>query len=168
MEMGADFMPLYPMWSSWFSFYARRRTSSHSNPSCSHRRFAREPPPPSPIPVMPGIRRRPPGGPAGGGVQGVGGLPAGGEGPCASGCGATLAEFLRSRGATQRRHAEKGRPSSRWHSLLGKPNPCQAPALVTRGHRGLATLRLPLASRCIGLTRLSTGWSKFRLEQSAC
>ena len=107
-------------------------------------------------------------GPAGGGVQGVGGLPAGGEGPCASGCGATHAEFLRSRGATQRRHAEKGRPSSRWHSLLGKPHPCQAPALVTRGHRGLATLRLPLASRCIGLTRLSTGWSKFRLEQSAC
>ena len=82
MEMGADFMPLYPMWSSWFSFYARRRTSSHSNPSCSHRRFAREPPPPSPIPVMPGIRRRPPGeGPPGAGSKESGAYPQGARDP---------------------------------------------------------------------------------------
>ena len=82
MEMGADFMPLYPMWISWFSFYARRRTSSHSNPSCSHRRFAREPPPPSPIPVMPGIRRRPPGeGPPGAGSKESGAYPQGARDP---------------------------------------------------------------------------------------
>ena len=82
MEMGADFMPLYPMWSSWFSFYARRRTSSHSNPSCLHRRFAREPPPPSPIPVMPGIRRRPPGeGPPGAGSKESGVYPQGARDP---------------------------------------------------------------------------------------
>ena len=82
MEMGADFMPLYPMWSSWFSFYARRRTSSHSNPSCLHRRFAREPPPPSPIPVMPGIRRRPPGeGPPGAGSKESGAYPQGARDP---------------------------------------------------------------------------------------
>ena len=82
MEMGADFMPLYPMWISWFSFYARRRTSSHSNPSCLHRRFAREPPPPSPIPVMPGIRRRPPGeGPPGAGSKESGAYPQGARDP---------------------------------------------------------------------------------------
>ena len=82
MEMGADFMPLYPMWSSWFSFYARRRTSSHSNPSCSHRRFDREPSPPSPIPVMPGIRRRPPGeGPPGAGSKESGAYPQGARDP---------------------------------------------------------------------------------------
>ena len=95
MEMGADFMPLYPMWSSWFSFYARRRTSSHSNPSCSHRRFAREPPPPSPIPVMPGIRRRPPGeGPPGAGSKESGAYPQGARDPAPAAAVQRLLNFF--------------------------------------------------------------------------
>ena len=95
MEMGADFMPLYPMWISWFSFYARRRTSSHSNPSCSHRRFAREPPPPSPIPVMPGIRRRPPGeGPPGAGSKESGAYPQGARDPAPAAAVQRLLNFF--------------------------------------------------------------------------
>lgn len=95
MEMGADFMPLYPMWSSWFSFYARRRTSSHSNPSCLHRRFAREPPPPSPIPVMPGIRRRPPGeGPPGAGSKESGAYPQGARDPAPAAAVQRLLNFF--------------------------------------------------------------------------
>ena len=95
MEMGADFMPLYPMWISWFSFYARRRTSSHSNPSCSHRRFAREPPPPSPIPVMPGIRRRPPGeGPPGAGSKESGAYPQGARDPAPAAAAQRLLNFF--------------------------------------------------------------------------
>ena len=95
MEMGADFMPLYPMWRSWFSFYARRRTSSHSNPSCSHRRFAREPPPPSPIPVMPGIRRRPPGeGPPGAGSKESGAYPQGARDPAPAAAVQRLLNFF--------------------------------------------------------------------------
>ena len=95
MEMGADLMPLYPMWSSWFSFYARRRTSSHSNPSCSHRRFAREPPPPSPIPVMPGIRRRPPGeGPPGAGSKESGAYPQGARDPAPAAAVQRLLNFF--------------------------------------------------------------------------
>ena len=93
--MGADFMPLYPMWISWFSFYARRRTSSHSNPSCSHRRFAREPPPPSPIPVMPGIRRRPPGeGPPGAGSKESGAYPQGARDPAPAAAVQRLLNFF--------------------------------------------------------------------------
>ena len=95
MEMGADFMPLYPMWISWFSFYARRRTSSHSNPSCSHRRFAREHSPPSPIPVMPGIRRRPPGeGPPGAGSKESGAYPQGARDPAPAAAVQRLLNFF--------------------------------------------------------------------------
>ena len=152
MEMGADFMPLYPMWSSWFSFYARRRTSSHSNPSCSHRRFAREPPPPSPIPVMPGIRRRPPGeGPPGAGSKEAGVYPQGARdpAPAADGRASTWASVPNRSPATQFVGAHLGR------AQLSSATFCSPTCCTSRRvHVSSVSMLLPskAASGCISRT----------------